>query len=87
MHRHLGHCHKAEDVHRHRVDILLPVQGPVVSCTGTDNRQVNTAELLDYVLEDRCSIRSPYVETSHDGFGRECFTKGLESIKPAGQEP
>jgi hypothetical protein len=86
-HRHLGHCHKANNVHRHRLDIQLPVQGPIVPCTSTDNGQVNTAELLDYLLEDRCSITLPYIETAHDSFGRECFTKGLKSFKPADQEP
>jgi len=87
-HRHLGHGHEAKNVHRHRLDIQLPVQGQIiVACPGTDDGQVNTAELLEYVLEDRCSITSPYVETAHDRFGRECFTKGLQSFKPAGQEP
>jgi hypothetical protein len=56
-------------------------------CTGTNNGQVNTAELLEYVLEDRCRITLPYIETAHDRFGRECFTKRLKSFKPAGQEP
>ena len=87
-HRHLGHCHEAKNVHGHRIDIQLPVQGVIVMpCTGTDNDQVNTAELLEHVLEGRRSITLRHVEAAHDRFGRECFTKGLESIKPAGQEP
>lgn len=86
-HCHLGHCHKANNVHRHRLEIQLPVQGRIVPCAGTDDRQVDTAELLKYLLEDRCSVTLPYVETAHDCCGRECFTKSLEPFDPAGQEP
>ena len=62
-------------------------RAPVVPCTGTDDGQVNTAEFLEHALEDRRSIRLRHVEATHDRFGRECVTKGLESIEPAGQEP
>ena len=54
--------------------------------TGTDNDQVNTAKFLEYVLEGRRCIRLRYVEATHDRFGSECFAKGLEPFKPAGQE-
>ena len=86
-HRHLGYCHKAKNVHGHRIDIQLPVQVVIVMpCTGTNDNQVNTTELVEHVLENRRSITLRHVEAAHDRFGRECFTKGLESIKPAGQE-
>ncbi len=56
-------------------------------CTGTDDDQINTAELVEHVFENRRSITLRHVEAAHDRFRRECFTKGLESIKPAGQQP
>ena len=87
-HRHLGYCHKAKNVHGHCIEIQLPLQVAIVMpCTGTDNHQVNTAELVEHVIENRRSIALCYVEAAHDRFRRECFTKGLKSLKPSGQEP
>ena len=56
-------------------------------CTGTDDDEVDTTELVEQVLENRCGIRLRHVETSHDRFRRESCAKGLKSIEPARQDP
>ena len=56
-------------------------------CTGTDDDQVNTTELVEDFLEDRRSITVRHIDATHGRFWRECLAKRFKSIKPAGQEP
>ena len=87
-HSQLGRLHKAQNVHRHGIDIQFYVQVTIiVPCTSTDDDQINTTEFVQDFGEDRGSLILRHIDATHDGFWRKGLAQRFQSIKPAGQQP